>query len=95
MSTLGCSVMNTTGCPSGQDETPVKCDESILNLFRRFSVSNIVRLKVEPCCFSRRTSKTFFLSRGDVLMDVILLFVGGVKSGNGVISHYRWRDSFS
>ena len=89
MSTLGCSVMNTTGRPSGQDESPVKCDESIFNLFRRFSVSNIVRLKLEPCCFSRRTSKMFFLSHTDVLMDVILLYVGGVLPMVGVLATSR------
>ena len=65
-------VMSTLGWrPSGQAETSVKCDAFYLIFSRGFQFLTL-SLKLEP----RRTSRMFFLSRTDVLMDVMLLHVG-------------------
>ena len=81
MSTLGWRVMRTTGLPSGQAETPVKWELSILSLFKRFSISNIVRLNDAPSCLSSLTSKMFLLSLTEVLMEVMLLYEGPPAEG--------------
>ena len=68
--------MRTTGLPSGQAEHPSTWVESMLSLLQRFSASIIVRLKVAPACFSSLISRMFLLSLIDVLIEVMLLYVG-------------------
>ena len=73
--------MKTTGLPSGQAETPANSLWVILSLLRRFSVSSMLRLNVDPCCFSNLTSSMFLLSLIEVLIDVILLYDGPPAPG--------------